>query len=72
MSRYENREDVAAKVAWEGGMEGVLDYGLSSHHLPEDDGELIAAWDEMVDCWNEYRVKATRVEALLPDGEYIG
>ena len=66
--RFKDRGEVAAKVEWEGGMEGVLDYGLRSDSLPEDDAELIDLWDDMVHYWNEYREKAAWVENLLPDG----
>jgi hypothetical protein len=67
VSRYGNRADVAAKIDWEGGMDEVLYYGLTSKDMPEGDDELIDAWDEMVLYWDEFRKKANRVEVLLQE-----
>lgn len=40
------REDLAAKVDWEGGVaEAITGYGISSRTLPEDaPGEIVRAW----------------------------
>lgn len=65
--RFVNRADVAAKVEWEGGMEGALDYGLTVDDMPEGDEELQELWGDMVIYWRLYQEKAGWVENLLPD-----
>src|ERR1700735_679194 len=44
MSGFDNREGVRAKIEWEGGLMGALDYGISVNDMPEGDDELVAAW----------------------------
>ena len=65
MSSYTTRAEVLAKIDHEGGMEGVLEYGLGVDDLPEDDIELRDAWRVMIQVWDAYTSKAEIVEALL-------
>src|SRR5690606_33060360 len=41
---YQTREQVAAKVDWEGGIPEALEYGLTVDDMPAGDEELRAAW----------------------------
>lgn len=66
---YEDRMEVAGKIAWEGGLYEALDYGLDVDDMPEGDEELRAAWSEMEKAHNIFEEAADRVYALLPDAE---
>ena len=65
MSRFEDREHVAGKIEWEGGMEMALDYGIKAADMPKDDAELEAAWTVMEEKWDDYREEAAKVLKLL-------
>ena len=65
--RFENREAVAAKIDWEGGMDSALEYGIDEGDMPEGDMELIDAWRTMRKAWELYSSLAGRVQDLLPD-----
>ena len=58
-SKYESREDLAAKVDWEGGVsEAINGYGIGADELPEDTpADIVAAW--------------RRVEIIGGDVEFI-
>ncbi|MEV4575993.1 hypothetical protein AB0K16_22375 [Nonomuraea jabiensis] len=65
MSRFEDREALAGKIEWEGGMEMALDYGIDSQDLPEGDTELETVWIPMEEAWVAFREAADVVENLL-------
>src|SRR5690606_4104241 len=44
---YQTREQVAAKVDWEGGIPEALEYGLTVDDMPAGDEELRAAWGRL-------------------------
>ena len=68
MSRYENRQELADKIDWEGGLYDMLfGYGLSRHDLPKDDAELLAAFDDVQALIDDVSGKIGRFEALLPE-----
>lgn len=59
-SRYHDREDLAAKVEWEGGVsDAILDYGITHDQLPE------GTPTEVVEAWK-------RVEEVSPDERMLG
>ena len=60
MSKYDDREELAAKVEWEGGVsETILGYGITVEDLPDETpAEVRAAW--------------ARMEAVSPDERMIG
>lgn len=64
---YDNREELAGKIDWEGGLEDALDYGIKLDDLPEDDTELRTAWEPMQKAWEEFQRLADPVRELLPD-----
>ena len=45
-TRYESKEDLVAKMEWEGGVEGAINgYGIHSDDLPEGTPpEIAEAW----------------------------
>ena len=49
------KEDVLAKVSWEGGLRATIEYGLKGSDI--DDPILAAMWDAARDC---YDVRADR------------
>lgn len=67
MSRYATRNDVAAKVDYEGGFASALDYGLTMNDMPEGDYELMNAWQVMEICWGTFVKARERVRNLLPE-----
>lgn len=56
-SRYESREDLAAKVDDEGGVsEAINGYGIGSDDLPEDTpADIVAAWRRVESTYDEIR-----------------
>jgi hypothetical protein len=67
VSRFEGAEALAAKIAWEGGMEMALDYGIKTEDMPEGYITLMERWADMQAKWETYREAAELVEELLPD-----
>lgn len=65
MARFEDREHLAGKIEWEGGMEMALDYGIRLKDLPKGDAELEDLWVPMEEAWETYREHAEAVEKLL-------
>ncbi|GII63563.1 hypothetical protein Skr01_36480 [Sphaerisporangium krabiense] len=69
MSRFDSRQDVAFKVAWEGGLYEALEYGIKVNDLPEGDTELAEAWRALDGAHTAFEEAAEKVRALLPEGE---
>lgn len=50
MSEFKTMKDFAAKVDWEGGAFGAMQYGLFAEDIPDDGSEesqtLYTLWDE--------------------------
>lgn len=69
MEQFDDRQELADKIGWEGGIEPALEYGLTAEHVPAGDDELFDAWTEMDVTWNPYLEKRNVVEALLPESE---
>lgn len=67
MSQYASRADLAAKVEWEGGLEGFLDYGFKAEEVPEGDVYLFTIAEEMLAARQAYRAVAVKFEMALPD-----
>lgn len=58
-SRYESKQDLAAKIDWEGGVtEAINGYGISHETLPDD---------TPIDIFNAW----VRVEAIAADVDKI-
>jgi hypothetical protein len=66
VDRFENREDLAVKIAWEGGLDLVMDYGIHVRNMPEGDIELQELWTELESAWDKYVAVRSKVEELLP------
>lgn len=64
---FENRQEVAGKIDWEGGILSSLDYGLTDEDMPEGDTELREAWAELMAAFSYVRSARQRVEMLLPE-----
>lgn len=69
--RYPDRESVAAKIEWEGGIAAALDYGIHAGDMPEGDTALAAAWQRLEAAYAVFDLLAGDVQALLdaPDAE---
>lgn len=68
MSKYQNRQEVADKADWEGGLlDFIFGYGLHLDELPEGDVELRNAVADVLAVGPALE----RLKALLPepDGE---
>lgn len=64
MSKYENRQEIANKLDYEGGIyEFVFGYGLDVYDLPQDDTELIRALQAVLDTKHLW----AHLESLLPE-----
>lgn len=64
---FENRQEVAGKIDWEGGILESLDYGLTEEDMPEGDTELREAWAELMAAFTYVRAARRRVSILLPE-----
>lgn len=69
MSKFENRQEVADKIDWEGGYAEALDYGIKTADMPEGDTELAEAWQKLVDAWGPFEAAANAVNELLEAAE---
>jgi hypothetical protein len=65
MTRFANREELAAKIEWEGGFPDALDYGIKAADMPEGDTELAEAWSALEAAWNAVGPPLERVGDLL-------
>jgi len=61
--KYETRDEVAAKVEWEGSLTEALEYGVTAGEMPDD--ELGGAWVAMEHAYIEFSEAAEIVEAIL-------
>lgn len=66
-------DQFAAKVDWEGGIAGALEYGMPSDDLPE--GQLKAAWKRLESVYEEHYRPAERavqeaLENIDPEGDF--
>lgn len=73
VTEYMTPADFAAKVAWEGGIEPALDYGLKHTELNPDDAasaKLRTAWAGLETAWREHFKPASEaVETVLEELE---
>lgn len=68
--RYENRQELADRVVWEGGLdEFILNYGLAFNDLPEGDKELELAWCDLDEAKLNFEVALMKFEKLLPESD---
>lgn len=68
--KYENRQELADKIAWEGGIDEFLTgYGLNVEHLPANDPELKKAFLKLNKSLIAYEKDRDSFEALLPESE---
>lgn len=66
MSKYESRETLAAKIAWEGGVWAwVTGYGFDPEDMPDDETRVaaVAFNDLLIPAWQA----ANAFMDLLPD-----
>ena len=64
-NRFGSREDLAAKIEWEGGILEAVDYGIKAADMPEGDAELAEAWGKLEASFGETSKLADAVEKLL-------
>ena len=65
--RFESRDDLAAKIEWEGGILEALDYGIKIADMPEGDTELIEAWTKLQRSFETTRALVDALNELLPE-----
>jgi hypothetical protein len=65
--RFEDREALAAKIEWEGGLMEALDYGIKTEMMPEGDTELEQAWAKLEASFRETSRLADAVAEMLPE-----
>lgn len=65
MSEY-TLKDLAAKISWEGGFEGALDYGIIPSDVPE---EIRPLWQRGWDAFQELQKVWSELEKVLPEEE---
>lgn len=71
MSRAGNRQDVASKIAWEGGIYEALEYGIKAKNMPEGDLELAEAWQGLDAAFAMCNAAVDKVLKLLPSPEAL-
>ena len=64
---YQTREQVAAKVDWEGGIPEALEYGLTVDDMPAGDEELRAAWGRLEAAHQPFAAAEAEVARLLEE-----
>jgi|HubBroStandDraft_4_1064222.scaffolds.fasta_scaffold46822_3 hypothetical protein len=69
--RFEDREALAAKIEWEGGLMESLDCGITTEMMPEGDTGLTEAWAKLEASFRETSRLADAVQELL-DAEQDG
>lgn len=69
MSKEDGRpmseSDFIAKIEWEGGVVGALEYGLTSNDV--EPGELQNAWKELEKAWVPMQDAIEEVQSLIDD-----
>lgn len=61
-------EEFVAKIRWEGGVVGALEYGLTAEDLPKGSA-LREAWHELEVAWTAFHDYVEDVEEMLGDPE---
>ncbi len=61
--KYKTRDDVAAKVEWEGGLFDAMEYGIDVDDMPDE--ELRIAWFMAQIAHREWRKRAETICGLL-------
>jgi hypothetical protein len=69
MSKFEDRQAVASKIGWEGGIWEALEYGIKTEDMPEGDTELAEKWEALRTAFASAEAAWNAVSALLPEGE---
>ena len=64
-NRFGSREDLAAKIEWEGGILETVDYGIKAGDMPGGDTELTEAWAKLEASYGETSRLADAVQELL-------
>lgn len=68
MSRYENRQELANKIDWEGGIFDMLfGYGLRAEDLPEGDVELAQRFAHIETLKGAFERAVDNLTELLPE-----
>lgn len=70
MSESRNIFDLLAKIEWEGGITGILDYGerdIEDYDIPD---ELKEAWAEMAERYADFESEMEIVSDLLNHYEH--
>lgn len=67
MSKYVDRQELANKIDWEGGLHSFLEYGFDVGECPEHDDNLFLTAVEMMKAWKAYEKWAMAFENMLPD-----
>jgi hypothetical protein len=67
MSKFDTREDLAAKIEWEGGIEEAFSYGIK--HIDMPDPEIKAAWARAEIAYEAFSKVVREIEGMLPDDE---
>jgi hypothetical protein len=72
MSWVYNRQELANKIDWEGGIfEMLFGYGLSRENIDSRDEKLLMAFDAVDDLKNEFQKRVDNFMFLLPEpGNY--
>lgn len=60
-----SESDFVAKINWEGGIVGALEYGLKSSDL--EPGELRDAWKELEKAWSKMQEPMDEVQSLIDE-----
>lgn len=69
MQESYNIYDLLGKIEWEGGITGVLDYGMrdiEDYDVPE---ELKEVWADMAELYEDFESSASTVSDLLDEFE---
>lgn len=66
-SRYEDRQELASKIDYEGGLNSFLEYGFDPHDCPEHDDNLYLTAVELMKAWRAYHKWALAFNKMLPD-----
>jgi len=69
MSKFEDRQAVASKIGWEGGIWEALEYGIKTDDMPEGDTELAEKWEVLRLAFSSAEAAWNAVNALLPESE---
>jgi hypothetical protein len=62
---YGSREEFSAKINWEGGYWGAVEYGLKADDAPEGDEELKRLWQELINSHTSCEFIANKLDELF-------